>query len=90
MYVRTCSPIVYAYILITELILLNTNQTKKAFGDGENDVEMFQVVNYGIAVANAKPMLKDAARFVTEANSENGVGKALDTIVQAVIESQQC
>jgi hydroxymethylpyrimidine pyrophosphatase-like HAD family hydrolase len=55
-----------------------------AFGDGENDVEMFEVVSYGIAVANAKPMLKDAARFITEANSENGVGKALDTIVEAL------
>eukprot|EP00746_Dinoflagellata_sp_MGD_P056185 gnl/MRDRNA2_/MRDRNA2_24372_c0_seq1.p1 gnl/MRDRNA2_/MRDRNA2_24372_c0~~gnl/MRDRNA2_/MRDRNA2_24372_c0_seq1.p1 ORF type:complete len:427 (+),score=60.79 gnl/MRDRNA2_/MRDRNA2_24372_c0_seq1:50-1330(+) len=54
-----------------------------AFGDGENDLEMFQVVEYGIAVANAKPMLKEAAQFVTESNSENGVGNALDTIVKA-------
>ena len=63
---------------------------EKAFGDGENDLEMFQVVNYGIAVANAKPMLKDAARFITDGNSENGVGKALDTIVQALAESNKC
>ena len=54
-----------------------------AFGDGENDIEMFQAVNYGIAVANAKPELQAAARFLTESNAENGVANAINKIIKA-------
>jgi len=54
-----------------------------AFGDGENDVEMFQAVKFGIAVDNAKPLLKRAARFVTESNAELGVANALQKIIEA-------
>lgn len=52
-----------------------------AFGDGENDVEMFQAVKFGIAVDNAKPLLKQAARFITESNAELGVSNALQKII---------
>jgi Cof subfamily protein (haloacid dehalogenase superfamily) len=54
-----------------------------AFGDGENDVEMFQAVKFGIAVGNAKPLLKQAARFVTDSNAELGVANALQKIIEA-------
>ena len=52
-----------------------------AFGDGENDIEMFQSVRYGIAVDNAKPLLKKAARYLTDSNADLGVAKALDIII---------
>ena len=54
-----------------------------AFGDGENDVEMFEVVKYGIAVANAKPELQAAARYITESNADNGVANAIQKIIKA-------
>jgi hydroxymethylpyrimidine pyrophosphatase-like HAD family hydrolase len=52
-----------------------------AFGDGENDIEMFQAVEYSVAVANAKPKLKCVAKFVTESNENSGVAKALFKII---------
>ena len=55
-----------------------------AFGDGENDIEMFQSVRYGIAVDNAKPLLKKAARYLTDSNADLGVANALRVLIDAV------
>lgn len=44
-----------------------------AFGDNENDVEMFAVSKYSIAVSNARKEVKDAAFYVTKSNDEAGV-----------------
>jgi len=38
-------------------------------------------VRYGIAVDNAKPLLKKAARYLTDSNADLGVAKALDIII---------
>lgn len=54
-----------------------------AFGDGENDIEMFEAVRYSIAVANAKPKLKAVAKYITDSNAKNGVSKALDFIMRS-------
>ena len=61
-----------------------------AFGDGENDVEMFEAVKFGIAVANAKPLLKNAARFVTESNADLGVALAIEKIIEAKTSIGNC
>jgi phosphoglycolate phosphatase (TIGR01487 family) len=37
-----------------------------AFGDSENDIEVFRLVGYGIAVANAVPQLKQIASYITK------------------------
>ena len=44
-----------------------------AFGDNENDVEMFAVSKYSIAVSNARKEVRDAAFYVTKSNDEAGV-----------------
>lgn len=46
-----------------------------AFGDNNNDVSMFQVVDYGIAMYDATEQLKDHAAYV--AKTENGVLEGL-------------
>lgn len=43
------------------------------FGDGENDVEMFDKVTYGVAMGNAMDYVKEKASFVTLANDEDGI-----------------
>lgn len=48
-----------------------------AFGDGENDIDMLEIVGLGIAMGNGTPKLKDAADFVTRPSSENGIEYAL-------------
>lgn len=47
------------------------------FGDGYNDVAMFEAFGNSVAVGNAKPELKAVARFVTDAAVEDGVARFL-------------
>jgi Cof subfamily protein (haloacid dehalogenase superfamily) len=48
-----------------------------AFGDGINDIEMFQTVDCGIAMGNAHEKLKKVARFVTDDVFSHGIYNAL-------------
>lgn len=52
-----------------------------ALGDGENDIEMFSLVGWGVAMANAHPRLKAVARVETADNTESGVGRAIERYV---------
>ncbi len=46
-------------------------------GDSENDVDMFEVAGFGIAVANADERLKEVADLVTPSENGDGVVEAL-------------
>ena len=48
-----------------------------AFGDADNDVKMLEGCGYGIAVANASPAAKAAAKYVSKANQAEGVVEGL-------------
>lgn len=48
-----------------------------AFGDGENDVDMFRQVAYSIAMGNAAGYVKKYASDVTGTNDEDGVAASL-------------
>lgn len=49
-----------------------------AFGDGENDVDLFRQVSYGIAMDNAAEYVKKFANDMTASNRNEGVRKALE------------
>jgi len=44
-----------------------------AFGDGSNDIEMLQFVQYGVAMGNAKEEVKKAANDITDRHDEDGI-----------------
>lgn len=48
-----------------------------AFGDGENDIDMLELVGLGIAMGNGSKNLKSVADFVTKKSSEDGIEYAL-------------
>lgn len=48
-----------------------------AFGDNYNDTQMLAAVGYGVAVANGREVVKNAARFITSHHKEDGVAKWL-------------
>lgn len=48
-----------------------------AFGDGLNDMEMFDTVGFSVAMNNAHESLKARADYITETTSNNGIAKAL-------------
>ncbi len=49
-----------------------------AFGDGPNDVEMLQYVEYGTAMGNAEKQLLELAPYRTEGMWEDGIYHALE------------
>lgn len=50
-----------------------------AFGDGENDVSMFEVVQYGFAMGQAQQYVKEKAYQTTLTNNEQGIYEMLKT-----------
>ncbi len=52
-----------------------------AIGDGTNDLEIFDIVDTKIAMANAIEKLQEKADFVTKSNIENGVAHAIDYLI---------
>ena len=48
-----------------------------AFGDARNDIPMLRAAGIGVAMGNADDAVKAAADFVTAADVDDGIGKAL-------------
>ena len=53
-----------------------------AFGDGDNDAHLLELAGIGIAVANATPMCKRAADYVTLRYDEDGLAYAIKEILK--------
>ena len=47
-------------------------------GDSNNDLSMIKNAGIGVAVANAKPAVRAAAKSVTASNDEDGVAKVME------------
>lgn len=52
-----------------------------ACGDSGNDLPMLRAVGLGVAMGNASPEVRAAARFVTASNDEDGVALAIERFV---------
>lgn len=48
-----------------------------AFGDEENDISMIEFAGYGIAMGNAKALVKQKARYITKSHQEDGIYEML-------------
>jgi hypothetical protein len=53
------------------------------FGDYNNDLEMLAMVDYSFAMGNAHPNVKKVANYLTESNSNFGVEKILDKLINS-------
>ncbi|KAF8529938.1 HAD-like domain-containing protein [Gautieria morchelliformis] len=51
-----------------------------AFGDGENDIDMFQTAGFSVAMGNAMPAAVAAAKYITTSNNEGGVGNFIKKV----------
>ena len=52
-----------------------------AFGDGDNDAEMFKVVGTSVAMGNASEELKESADEVTLDNDSEGIPHMLKKLI---------
>jgi Cof subfamily protein (haloacid dehalogenase superfamily) len=56
-------------------------QQVMAIGDAENDVEMLRLVGVGVAMGNANPKARAAARYVVADHDHDGVGEAIEKFI---------
>lgn len=54
-----------------------------AIGDEENDLPMIEYAGMGVAMANAVPLVKESADYLTASNIEDGVAQAIEKFVLA-------
>ena len=60
---------------------LNLNDSIRiAIGDSLNDLEMFEMADYGFAMENSYDKIKDLATHQVASNDENGVAEAIEII----------
>lgn len=52
-----------------------------AFGDAQNDCGMLKYAEYSFAMENATPACKEASRFITQSNANDGVARAVEKFV---------
>lgn len=62
-----------------------TSDEVMAFGDADNDIEMLQYAGYGIAMGNASVECKEAAKYETLSNGEDGIAAAIEKFVFDVL-----
>ncbi len=60
-----------------------------AIGDGENDHAMLALSEYGVAVANAVPMLKETADRTTPGDHGRGVIEVIDDVLRDDLEAAE-
>lgn len=70
----------YAINKLIEILNIDRKDTY-AFGDGINDIEMFKIVNKGIAMGGAKEELLKHAYYKTGSVSEEGIYYAIENII---------
>lgn len=52
------------------------------FGDADNDISMFKVARYSVAMGQSKEEIKQEALFVTDDNNSDGISKFFDSIIK--------
>ena len=56
-------------------------ETLMTIGNGHNDISMFDLTPWSFAVANAHDSAKEAARFMTDSNNDDGAARAIEKYV---------
>ena len=65
---------------IQETLNITRDQTM-VFGDFLNDLEMMDEATYSFAMANAHPLLKERANYLSPGNADNGVVRTIKAVL---------
>ena len=65
---------------IQETLNITRDQTM-VFGDFLNDLEMMDEATYSFAMANAHPLLKERANYLSPGNADNGVVRTIKSLL---------
>ncbi len=67
-----------------KLVIIKITKAIIAFGDNENDIEMFQLAGTGVAMGNAPKHVQSEADMVTNTNDNDGVYEVLERIFRSM------
>ena len=67
--------------ILCDYLKINIEKTM-CIGDSINDLDMFEVCNYKVAMNNADEKLKEIADYITLSNNEDGVGLVLERLYE--------
>ncbi|MBP3775766.1 MAG: HAD family phosphatase [Paludibacteraceae bacterium] len=70
----------YALLSLIDLLHVSISETI-CVGDSENDISMLNLAGTGVAMGNACEKVKDIADYVTDSNNNDGLAKAIETLV---------
>lgn len=51
------------------------------FGDSRNDLSMMPAFEHSVAMTNASSIIKEAARYQTRSNTEDGIAAVLERLI---------
>lgn len=68
-----------ALIKLVEILNVDIDKVL-VFGDNYNDLNMFEIAKWSVAMDNSEEVLKSKATFITKSNEENGVSSFLESI----------
>jgi hydroxymethylpyrimidine pyrophosphatase-like HAD family hydrolase len=54
------------------------------FGDGENDIDLIRDAGFGIAVADANPLLLEHADWICPTADDEGVAAVIDAYLESL------
>lgn len=55
-----------------------------AFGDGKNEIPMFETVGYSVIMGNAINDVKQYEDYITKSNNEDGVAYAIENSIKKI------
>lgn len=73
---------------LCEMLQINKKETI-GIGDDFNDIAMFQVVGYAVAMGNANDKVKQYANEITKTNEEEGVAVFLEKLLKQIEEEKK-
>jgi Cof subfamily protein (haloacid dehalogenase superfamily) len=83
-FLEVSHPLVHKAVAVEALLVERGTEAADvvAFGDMPNDLELIRWAGLGVAVANAHPLLRDAADEVTASNDDDGVAMVIERLLE--------
>lgn len=83
-FLEVSHPLVHKAVAVEALLVERGTEAAEvvAFGDMPNDLELIRWAGLGVAVANAHPLLRDAADEVTASNDDDGVAMVIERLLE--------
>jgi len=81
-WLKVSNPLSKKYIAVSDIMRMASLRKVVVFGDGENDLDLFERADISIAVKNASVSIKQKADVIIKKNTDNAVARYIDSILK--------